>query len=80
MTIARETLALSAYFGTYHRLRESCNSFVSGGAAGLASWTLTFPETLRTRSDRAEVRRGRGAGAGPVVERVRRGRRALRRR
>lgn len=50
MTIARETLALSAYFGTYHRLRESCNSFVSGGAAGLANWTLTFPvDTLRTR-------------------------------
>ena len=50
MTVARETMALSAYFGTYHKFRESCNSVVSGGAAGLANWTLTFPvDTLRTR-------------------------------
>lgn len=50
MTSARETTALGVYFGTYHKVRESCNSVVSGGAAGLANWTLTYPlDTLRTR-------------------------------
>lgn len=49
-TLARESCALSAYFGTYHKARESCNSVVSGGAAGLANWTLTYPlDTVRTR-------------------------------
>ena len=35
---------------TYHKMRESYGSLVSGGAAGLANWTLSFPvDTLRTR-------------------------------
>ena len=50
MTFAREVTAMSVYFGTYHRIREGANSFVAGGCAGLANWTLTFPlDTLRTR-------------------------------
>lgn len=50
MTAGRETLALSTYFGTYHKMREHYGSMVSGGTAGLANWTLSFPlDTLRTR-------------------------------
>ena len=50
MTFSRETLAMGTYFGTYYKLREGSNSFVAGGCAGLANWTLTFPlDTLRTR-------------------------------
>lgn len=50
VTVARETLAMSTYFGVYHRVREGANSFVAGGCAGLANWTLTFPlDTIRTR-------------------------------
>ena len=50
MTFAREVLAMGTYFGTYYRVRDGANSFVAGGCAGLANWTLTFPlDTLRTR-------------------------------
>ena len=50
MTMCREVVALSTYFGTYHKMREHSNSLVSGGVAGLANWTLSFPlDTMRTR-------------------------------
>ena len=50
MTMLRESVALSCYFGTYHRVREGNSSFVAGGCAGLANWTMSFPlDTLRTR-------------------------------
>lgn len=50
MTLARESLAMATYFGVYHRVREGANSFVAGGCAGLANWTLTYPlDTIRSR-------------------------------
>ncbi len=50
MTVGREVVALSTYFGTYHKMRENYSSLVSGGVAGLANWTLSFPlDTMRTR-------------------------------
>ena len=50
MTVGRETVALSTYFGVYHRMRENYGSLVSGGVAGLANWTFSFPlDTMRTR-------------------------------
>ena len=50
MTMLRESVALSAYFGVYHRMREGSSSFVAGGCAGLANWTLSYPiDTMRTR-------------------------------
>ena len=50
MTVGREVVALSTYFGTYHKMRENYGSLISGGVAGLANWTLSFPlDTLRTR-------------------------------
>jgi len=50
MTMGRETVALSTYFGVYHKMRENYGSLISGGTAGLANWTLSFPlDTLRTR-------------------------------
>lgn len=51
-TSARESLALSLYFGTYHHLREQrgWSTFASGGMAGLANWSGTYwLETLRCR-------------------------------
>ena len=50
MTMGREVVALSTYFGVYHKMRENYGSLVSGGTAGLANWTLSFPlDTIRTR-------------------------------
>lgn len=50
MTFARECVALSTYFASYHKCRESQGSFVSGAVAGLCNWTLSFPlDTIRTR-------------------------------
>ena len=50
-TSARESLALSLYFETYHRSRENgWSTFASGGMAGLANWSGTYwLETLRCR-------------------------------
>lgn len=59
MTAARESVALGAYFGTYHKARERCPPALAGGLAGLSNWTLTFPlDTLRTRqiAQRCSVR------------------------
>jgi hypothetical protein len=57
MTLTRESLAMATYFGVYHRVREGANSFVAGGCAGLANWTLTYPlDTIRTRQIAQGVR------------------------
>lgn len=49
-TFGKETLAMSSYFGTYHSLKENHGSFLAGGAAGLANWTLSFPfDTIKSR-------------------------------
>ena len=37
MTMGREVVALSTYFGTYHKMREHSNSLASGGVAGLTN-------------------------------------------
>jgi len=43
-TTARETLAMSVYFGTYNTLKEmDYNPMISGAAAGLVNWTTTYP-------------------------------------
>ena len=43
-TYARETLAMTVYFGTYNSLKkEGYNPLIAGGAAGLANWTSTYP-------------------------------------
>ena len=43
-TTARETLAMTVYFGTYKSLRkEEYNPMISGAAAGLVNWTATYP-------------------------------------
>jgi solute carrier family 25 (mitochondrial carnitine/acylcarnitine transporter), member 20/29 len=43
MTICRESIAMSAYFGTYYTLTEKKYSpLFSGGVAGLVNWTLTY--------------------------------------
>jgi len=43
-TTARETLAMTVYFGTYNSLKkEGYNPMISGGAAGLVNWSATYP-------------------------------------
>lgn len=43
-TTARETLAMSVYFGTYNTLKgRDYNPMISGAAAGLINWTTTYP-------------------------------------
>ena len=50
-TFARETIAMSAYFGSYFYLRDrGFNPLIAGGAAGLFNWTLTYPiDVVRSR-------------------------------
>ena len=41
---ARETSAMSVYFGSYHECRQrGWHPLTAGGAAGLVNWTLTYP-------------------------------------
>ena len=43
-TTARETIAMTGYFGTYNSLKkEGYNPMISGGIAGLVNWTTTYP-------------------------------------
>ena len=47
---ARETLAMSVYFGTYHDLRPHTNALIAGGIAGSLSWLFTYPiDVVRSR-------------------------------
>jgi hypothetical protein len=50
-TFYRETLAMSAYFGTYFYLKEmGLHPLIAGAGAGLSNWTLTYPiDSIRTR-------------------------------
>ena len=51
-TMAREMLALSLYFGTYHWMRDDLqyNSLIAGGTAGLTNWTASYPlDVIRSR-------------------------------
>ena len=43
-TTARESLAMTVYFGTYKSLKDkNYNPMIAGGAAGLVNWTATYP-------------------------------------
>jgi len=48
---ARETIALSIYFSSFHFFKDNgYNSFVSGGASGFLNWGLTYPfDVIKTR-------------------------------
>ena len=49
-TFARETLAMSTYFGMYDYFRRKQSPIVAGGLAGLLNWTLTYPiDVIRSR-------------------------------
>ena len=49
--LSREILAMSSYFGMYNYMRDKeFNVLLSGGSAGLANWTLTYPiEVVKNR-------------------------------
>ena len=50
-TICRDSIGNSLYFGSYYTLNDYTNSnFISGGLAGLISWTPTYwIDTIKTR-------------------------------
>ena len=50
-TILRETTAMSIYFSTYERMKQTnIPTFISGGITGLLNWTLTYPiDVVRNR-------------------------------
>ena len=50
-TFLRETGAMSVFFGTYSYLKhKNLNTAISGGLAGLANWTLTYPiDVIKSR-------------------------------
>jgi solute carrier family 25 carnitine/acylcarnitine transporter 20/29 len=50
-TFAREVLAFGSYFKTYELMKEkSYSTLISGGMAGLACWTITYPiDVIRNR-------------------------------
>ena len=42
--LSREMLAMSVYFGSYNKAKDSgINTLISGGIAGATNWTLTYP-------------------------------------
>jgi solute carrier family 25 (mitochondrial carnitine/acylcarnitine transporter), member 20/29 len=51
-TLARETIGNGSYFGLYFYSKDSLDIpiFLSGGIAGIANWTFTYPiDTIRSR-------------------------------
>ena len=51
-TLARETFGNASYFGLYFYCKDVLEVpiFISGGIAGIANWTLTYPiDTIRSR-------------------------------
>ncbi len=50
-TFLKETLSMSVYFGAYHEMKnKDFHPLISGGMAGLCSWTFTYPlDVIRTR-------------------------------
>ena len=42
MTLGREVVALSTYFGTYHKMRENNGSLVSGGGGRVGELDTEF--------------------------------------
>ena len=49
--VSREMVAMSSYFGMYNYMRDNnYHVLLSGGMAGLANWTLTYPiEVVKNR-------------------------------
>lgn len=49
--LSREMVAMSSYFGMYNYIRDNnYHVLLSGGMAGLANWTLTYPiEVVKNR-------------------------------
>lgn len=49
-TFLRESISTSIYMGVYFSMEERNGALISGGCAGLASWTSTYPiDVVKTR-------------------------------
>ena len=50
-TFLKDSLSMSLYFGTYYEMKnKEFNPLISGGTAGLLSWSFTYPlDVIRTR-------------------------------
>ena len=50
MAFLRETIAMSAYFSSYHEIKKYIHPLYAGGLAGLINWTITYPiDVIRNR-------------------------------
>ncbi len=50
LTLTREIVSNSLYFGVYDDLQSSIGTFHAGGLAGVASWLSTYPvDVIKTR-------------------------------
>ena len=62
--LSREMVAMSSYFGMYNYMREkNYHVLLSGGMAGLANWTLTYPiEVVKNRQLAQNISIGQALG------------------
>jgi len=49
--VARESIAMPVYFGTYDYLKKNeIHPLIAGGAAGLSNWSMTYPiDVIKSR-------------------------------
>ena len=64
MTFLRESIACGIYFSSYcyfkklfeNSLDRNLNNLISGGLAGISSWTITYPiDTIKTRIQSSNI-------------------------
>jgi len=50
ITLIREGIGSSSYFGSYFYLKDYLNPFIAGGIGGMLSWVCTYPlDVIKTR-------------------------------
>ncbi len=56
VTLSREIIANSLYFGMYNDLKKHTSIFNAGGIAGVASWLFTYPlDVIKSRVQSSDI-------------------------
>ena len=56
VTLLREIIANSLYFGMYNDLKKQTSIFNAGGIAGVASWLFTYPlDVIKSRVQSSDI-------------------------